>query len=217
MKYAILIDSGFVKRKLGSQRSPINHNHYAELVSQIQAHPLLSNGTMHRCYIYDAPPLAEPMENPLSQQTIDLGNTPLARLNRSLLDKLRQMPFFSVRLGELRIRGWKLRQQIRQQDGITEKTICADDLAPDIQQKGVDMRIGLDIASLTLKHIVDIIVLVTGDSDFIPAMKFARREGAQVFLVPLRHGIHDTMREHSDLIIDVDPQAIKQSLINTSS
>jgi uncharacterized LabA/DUF88 family protein len=30
----------------------------------------------------------------------------------------------------------------------------------------VDMRIGLDIASLTLKKLSSLIVLVTGDSDF---------------------------------------------------
>jgi uncharacterized LabA/DUF88 family protein len=39
------------------------------------------------------------------------------------------------------------------------------------------MRIGLDIASMTLKHQVDTLVLVTGDSDFVPAAKLARREG----------------------------------------
>jgi uncharacterized LabA/DUF88 family protein len=55
-------------------------------------------------------------------------------------------------------------------------------IEPNIRQKGVDMRIGLDIASLTLKKQVQVIVLVTADSDFIPAMKFARREGAQLVI-----------------------------------
>ena len=67
------------------------------------------------------------------------------------------------------------------------------------------MRIGLDIASLTLKHHVQVVVLVTADSDFIPAMKFARREGAQLFLMTLGHGIKDEMREHADLVIDSLP------------
>ena len=78
----------------------------------------------------------------------------------------------------------------------------AEDLKPKIAQKGVDMRLGLDIASLTLKRQARIIALVTGDSDFVPAMKFARREGAQVFLVPLGHKIRDSMREHADLVLD---------------
>ena len=64
------------------------------------------------------------------------------------------------------------------------------------------MRVGLDIASLTLKKQVDIIVLVTGDSDFIPAMKFARREGTQLFLVTLGHNVVDEMREHADLLLE---------------
>ena len=74
---------------------------------------------------------------------------------------------------------------------------------PDVHQKGVDMRIGLDIASLTLKKHVEIIVLVTGDSDFVPAMKFARREGAQLFLVPLGSRVTDDVREHCDLMLDM--------------
>ena len=48
-------------------------------------------------------------------------------------------------------------------------------------------------------------MLVTADSDFIPAMKFARREGAQLLLVTLGHGIRDGMREHADLVIDAVP------------
>ncbi len=54
-----------------------------------------------------------------------------------------------------------------------ESRLALRGLRPDIRQKGVDMRIGLDIASLTLKQQVQVVVLVTADSDFIPAMKFA--------------------------------------------
>jgi hypothetical protein len=36
-------------------------------------------------------------------------------------------------------------------------------------------------------------------------MKFARREGAQLFLVTLGHGIKDEMREHADLVVDTFP------------
>jgi len=35
-----------------------------------------------------------------------------------------------------------------------------------------------------------------------PAMKFARREGAQLILVTLGHGIRDGLREHADVVID---------------
>lgn len=45
-----------------------------------------------------------------------------------------------------------------------------------VKQKGVDMRIGLDIASLAYKKQVDRIILIAWNSDFVPAAKLARRE-----------------------------------------
>ncbi|EDQ9667902.1 NYN domain-containing protein [Salmonella enterica subsp. enterica serovar Bareilly] len=79
---------------------------------------------------------------------------------------------------------------------ITEK-----DIIPTINQKGVDMRIGLDIASLSLKKQVDAIVLVSADSDFIPALKFARREGVQVFVLSLGWNIKPDLYAHTDMLI----------------
>lgn len=39
---------------------------------------------------------------------------------------------------------------------------------------------GIDVATLSLKRIVDRIILISGDTDMILAMKLARREGVQV-------------------------------------
>lgn len=47
------------------------------------------------------------------------------------------------------------------------------DFVSGIRQKAVDMRLGVDIASIALKKQADILVLVTGDSDFVPAAKLA--------------------------------------------
>jgi uncharacterized LabA/DUF88 family protein len=67
-----------------------------------------------------------------------------------------------------------------------------------LKQKGVDMRIGVDIASLVLKKQVDTIVLVAGDSDFVPAAKLARREGIDFILDPLWQQINADLFEHID-------------------
>ena len=88
---------------------------------------------------------------------------------------------------------------------MTGRALDPGDLAPDIEQKGVDLRIGLDVAWLAMRRIVDAIVLVTGDSDFVPAMKFARREGLKVFLAPLGHGVRPGMIEHADVVIPDSP------------
>ena len=60
------------------------------------------------------------------------------------------------------------------------------------------MRIGLDIASITLKKQADIIMLVSGDADFVPAAKLTRREGVKFVLDPLWHHISDDLQEHVD-------------------
>jgi uncharacterized LabA/DUF88 family protein len=67
-----------------------------------------------------------------------------------------------------------------------------------LRQKGVDMRIGLDISTLTLKKQVDSIVLVAGDSDFVPAAKLARREGIEFILDPLWQQVNADLFEHID-------------------
>ncbi|THF50728.1 NYN domain-containing protein [Allorhizobium terrae] len=76
--------------------------------------------------------------------------------------------------------------------------LSEDDLQLPLRQKGVDMRIGLDIATMTLKRQVDTIILVTGDSDFIPAAKLARREGVEFILDPLWQSVEDGLLEHVD-------------------
>ena len=68
----------------------------------------------------------------------------------------------------------------------------------DLRQKGVDMRIGLDIASITLKRQASTIILVAGDADFVPAAKLARREGVQFILDPLWQSVSNDLFEHID-------------------
>jgi hypothetical protein len=125
-----------------------------------------------------------------------------AGANAALLAEMCQVPYVSVRRSDLVFRGWKVRH-----GGLPDKdasvTLTAPDLEPNIHQKGVDMRLGLDIAALTLKSHVGAFVLAAGDSDFVPAMKFARREGAQLVLVTLGHSVRADMPEHSDLMLDI--------------
>jgi uncharacterized LabA/DUF88 family protein len=68
-------------------------------------------------------------------------------------------------------------------------------------QKGVDIRIGLDMAWIALKRIADALVLVTGDSDFVPVMKFARREGLKVYLEAMGHGVRRELKAHADRVL----------------
>ena len=68
-----------------------------------------------------------------------------------------------------------------------------------MHQKGIDMKIGIDIASLALKRFVDKIVLISGDSDFVPAAKLARREGIDFVLDPMHSShVENNLFEHID-------------------
>lgn len=203
MKYAILIDGGFVKRKLGSRDKPATAAQITKLVSQIKAHGHLQGHGLHRVYYYDSKPLEDVVNRPLQGGQMDFGKQDLVGRMTALHSDLARAPFFALRMGELSFNGWRVRQKALDSQE-AQITIGADQLQPNITQKGVDMRLGMDIAALTLKGLAGIIVLVTGDSDFVPAMKFARREGAQLFLVTLGHGVKESMREHSDVLLNLN-------------
>lgn len=200
--YAVLVDGGFVKRRLGSEQQPLTAQILQEFLTALGAHEALARHSLHRVYFYDAAPLNEVKRRPLNGGEVNFGVSPTALQNRALHTDLIKLPYVALRMGELGFRGWALKKDVLR-PAVNEVTITAEELQPSIQQKGVDMRIGLDIAALTLKKLVNVIVLVTGDSDFVPAMKFARREGAQLMLVALGAGVKESMYEHSDLSLEL--------------
>ena len=57
----------------------------------------------------------------------------------------------------------------------------------------MDMKLGTDIAYITLKKQVDQIILIAGDSDFVPSAKLTRREGVDFILEPMGQTINATL------------------------
>ena len=202
--YALLLDGGFLRYNLSKLRSPVDAAAVSAFAASVSALPCLGGMRLHRVYFYDSKPLETRARKPLGGGTIDFATSDVAVQNSILQFCLMREPFFAMRFGELHLEGWRLRRRVLRRPGAVLQ-ISADDLEPNIRQKGVDMRIGLDIASLTLKKHAQVIVLVTADSDFVPAMKFARREGAQLVLITLGHGIRDGLIEHADIVIDQVP------------
>lgn len=81
---------------------------------------------------------------------------------------------------------------------IKVEDLTENDVQLDMKQKGIDIKIGVDIASLAIKKQVDKIILISGDADFVPASKLARREGIDFVLDPMWNSIHDNLYEHID-------------------
>ena len=100
------------------------------------------------------------------------------------------------------MQGWKISQKsLRELSKGSRNKIEAENLAPNIQQKGVDMCIGLDLATLAIKRLVSTVVILSGDSDLVPALKLARTEGLRVHLATLGEHVRPELRIHADRIL----------------
>ena len=139
--------------------------------------------------------------HPLTQKSVWLKKTDLYTWTNSFHDALSRKRKVALRMGNC----WNLLPDIflnaEAVKRLCRKEMTVDDLTEkdfhlDIQQKGVDMKIGLDISSLAYKRLVDQIVLIAGDSDFVPAAKHARREGIDFILDPMWHTIKPSLNEH---------------------
>ena len=106
-----------------------------------------------------------------------------------------------MRLGELEAGMWNIRPN-KTKDLLKGKIqisdLNEDDVQLSINQKMVDTKIGLDIATITLKKQADQIILISGDSDFVPASKLARTEGVDFILDPMWNPIKPHLFEHID-------------------
>lgn len=202
-RFVVLLDGGFVKKKLKEKnhRDPVAADIVA-LTNQITLKPRLQGLSLLRIYYYDAPPFSGKAKNPLDASAVtNFATTPQAQAGRVLLDTLELEPDFAVRRGTLMLAGWKLGKYALKSHATNPRQLTARDIVPDLSQKGVDLRIGLDIALMSLRHLVEVVVVVTGDSDLVPAMKFARREGIRVYLEALSHPIRRELRAHADFVL----------------
>lgn len=204
MKTAILVDGGFYRRRaeyLWGSKTALERAR--ELLAYCQAHIKTQNTELYRVFYYDCPPSAGQAFHPLKQSNINLKKTDTYIWTIAFLDELKKQRKFAVRLGFLsdidtiytlnKDATKKLFSHQLSLEDIEEK-----DFTIAITQKGVDMKLGIDIASLAYKKQVDQIILISGDSDFVPAAKLARREGIDFILDPMWATIKPALSEHID-------------------
>lgn len=203
--YAILLDGGFLTKKLYSQlnRHPTADDVVAEC-NRIQRISEVADYELLRIYYYDAAPSSESLAFPVSKAKHNLSTTERFRQSQSLFDQLVLKPHFALRMGEVTLSPykWKIKPKVARELIKAQRALADDDFILDISQKGVDMRIGMDMARLALREMVRAVVVVTGDSDFIPAFKFIRREGVKVILEPLGHTVRVELKQHSDVVLE---------------
>ncbi len=168
---------------------------------------------LYRIFFYDCPPLDKKLHNPISGTACDFKKSDEAKFRLALHAALLTKRKVALRLGHLAsdtpwtIKPTKIDELLKKK--IKFEDLTEDDVIPQARQKGVDMRIGLDIASLAYKKQVDQIILFAGDADFVPAAKLARREGIDFVLDPMWRTISAGLTEHIDGLRSTCPRPDK--------
>lgn len=206
MKTAILVDGGFYRKRALSMIGDVSATKRAdELYSYCQRHVQRREGNneLYRVFYYDCLPASIQIYHPFLKKPIDFSKTDLFAWSTTFLNELKKKRKFAIRLGKLAVEQahYAIRPKIVKK--LCNNRINFDDLTENdfmlcLDQKGVDMKIGLDIATLAFKKQVDQIILISGDSDFVPAAKLARREGIDFILDPLYSQIKPDLFEHID-------------------
>lgn len=170
-KIVVMLDGGHLRvhaKKAGKNFDP-------DYIEKIGLASSIATETIHRIMYYDCAPFVGSAIQPVSGTRRTFGGSD------EWLKRLSYKDLFSVRLGVLKFRGFVLNDnKIPYTPG---QPLTDADFHPDFEQKGVDMRIGIDMANVSSNRSVDLIALATNDTDCIPAMKHARRSGLQVALI----------------------------------
>ena len=204
-KTAILVDGGFYRRKFekGGKHTPeeaadaLMRYCYRHLWEHHSEHEL------YRIFYYDCRPCSKKVFHPLYNRTFDFSKSDHYKWMTKFIKELTKKRKVALRIGDVDENSatYMLTAESTK-DIVTGKRSVKDlvdnDFTTSIKQKGVDMKIGMDIASLAYKKQVNQIVLIAGDADFVPAAKLARREGIDFVLDPLGHAIKDDLFEHID-------------------
>ncbi|BBD76296.1 hypothetical protein HPTL_0026 [Hydrogenophilus thermoluteolus] len=221
---AVMVDAEFFLKRAHRLFGPTTPRDAAEKLHKLALDHLNDShgqrtARLYRIFVYDAPPVAWKGHTPLRKRSLDLAQSPTAQWRHAFHETLRGLRKVALRLGEIptnQVR-WQLKAEVlkelingkRRWEDLTD-----DDFRLDLRQKGVDMRLGLDIASLAYKRQVNQIVLISGDADFVPAAKLARREGIDFILDPMWATIRPDLYEHIDGLRSVCPRPSKKTQSN---
>ena len=202
---AILVDGAFFLKRYkhcivdGITHSPkiVAKNMHRILMKHID-----NKNDLYRIIYYDSTPLGKRAHNPISGKSIDFASTKIYKFRIEFFNELKHLRKVALRLGYLKSFGdWQIYPKFLKElfsGKIHFKDLTEKDIYYNIRQKGVDIKIGLDIASLSYKKLVKRIILVSGDSDFVSAAKLARREGIDIILDPMWQHIDEILFEHID-------------------
>lgn len=219
---AILVDGGFYRRRVqhhwGDKTAAERADELFEYCMRL-LHDKHEYRELYRIFYYDCPPMAKKLYHPFLKRQVDFGKTDLYTWTNEFFQNLKAKRKVALRLGMLS----EAQAHYTIRPDVVKKLCNGSRLFSDLDendfmlcldQKGVDMKIGIDITSLAYKHLVDQIILISGDSDFVPAAKLARREGIDFILAPMEATIKPELHEHIDGLLN---RTSRKSSVETTS
>jgi uncharacterized LabA/DUF88 family protein len=183
-KTAVLIDGGFLRVVAKKAKKTYDPDFIEKFAHACKA----ADESIFRILYYDCALYEGTVKLPVS------GNPYTFKSSDAWLHALSHKDLFAVRRGVLKFRGYKPKKT-----PVATSTLTDTDFEPIFEQKGVDMRIGLDIAAYSDNKAVERIILVSADTDCVPALKYGRRAGLQTILVePVTAKLPPELIAHSD-------------------
>lgn len=167
-KAIVLIDGGFLRVKANQASKKYD----PAFIEKVAKKCPIAEEEIFRVLYYDCAPYTGTAKLPVS------GTPHTFTGSDKWLEELACKDLFAVRRGVLKFRGYKPKQTPVQPAQLKDS-----DFDPDFEQKGVDMKIGLDIALYSERRTVERILLLSNDTDCVPAMKYGRRHGLQVVII----------------------------------
>lgn len=163
---------------------------------------------LYRIYFYDCSPHEKQVKYPFpengdkSPKNKNFKEHKPFILRKDLHQELLKSRKTALRLGRLSSYGkWQIIDHVLKDliSGKKEwKDLSNNDFYFEVQQKAVDIKLGMDITTLAMDKLADVIVLIAGDSDFVPAAKFARTKGVDFILDPMEANIAEGLSAHID-------------------
>ena len=205
-KTAILVDGGYYRKRASALWGRKSAEEQAnELFRYCLLHISESDEPrdLYRIFYYDCPGLTRQITHPLTGNVIDFSAGAGTRWTKEFFEKLATKRKVAIRRGELAENQAEYILKANALDDLLHGVRAVQDLTEkdfrlDVKQKGVDMRIGLDATSIAMGKHADQIVLIAGDSDFLPVAKIARRNGIDFILDPMKQMPKANLQEHVD-------------------
>lgn len=122
---------------------------------------------------------------------------------QKFFDNLRANPFITLRLGHL------VYHRLRTDQGSGFQYFPTE--------KGIDVQIAVDMIRLALLKACEGIILVSGDSDYIYAVRFVKDLGCHVYIASFPIGGSSELRSEGDSYIIMDYDFIQDCFIRTQS